>query len=219
VVDLSKADFFRADLTRASLRGAIAKGAEFYQARLVNTVLKDADLTGANFYQADLSGAEFSGSELRLVGANFAHARNVPSDIAKRLNESGVYGGTSAGKRPPESPRAVFFSRPGSADIEVRHHLRALVDRVNQQEISVVEIDRESYSPTGAVAEVPGRLEHARPERGSSQHRVLASVTTIRALNSRRNAECSDSSDTRRYAHGHVLEIVRRSGRTPAAHY
>lgn len=154
-VDLSGADFFRADLSGASLKGAVARGAVFYQARLANTVLRDADLEEANFYEADLTGARFDGARLR--GANFANARNVPAAVLDRLDGAGVYDGSARGAA--ATPRAeirpsVFLSRPGSADIETRKYLRALTDLLTEQHFDVVELERDAYALSGALAEV-----------------------------------------------------------------
>lgn len=153
-VDLSGADFFRADLTGTSLKGALAKGAVFYQARLVNTVLRDADLENANFFEADVGGADFRGAALE--GATFARARNVPAAIRDHLDVDGIYDGPGdrAGTNPEPVRPIVFFSRPGAAEIETRRYLWALADRVRSQGFDLVELERGAYSTTGAIAEV-----------------------------------------------------------------
>jgi uncharacterized protein YjbI with pentapeptide repeats len=152
-VEMSRADFFRADLTGASLRGASARSTVFYQARLVNTVFKEADLTGANFFEADLLGAQFD--RAILDGASFNSTQNVPVDILTELDCEGVYRGNSRDTSSISSPRPiVFFSRPGAADIASRGHLRALADRVRDRGFDIVEIGRNDYATSGAVAEV-----------------------------------------------------------------
>ena len=87
--NLIHADFYRADLSGASLKGAKAHRAIFYQARMHNTVFTGADLSDANFFGADLKGAKFD--EAYLNGANFKDARNIPVDIASKLDDNGVY--------------------------------------------------------------------------------------------------------------------------------
>jgi hypothetical protein len=57
-VDCSGADFFCADLTRASLQRLTGVKTVFYGATLHKTVLAGADLRGANFKGADLQGVE-----------------------------------------------------------------------------------------------------------------------------------------------------------------
>lgn len=154
-VDLSQADFYRADLTGASLQKAVARNAVFYQSRLVNTVLDDADLTEANFFQADLRGVSFRGA--RLEGASFLESLNIPGDVQQHLDSEGVYRGeglgNSTGLPRPVVPK-VFFSRPGASDISTREYLRALIDKVSGEGFDVIELPRSSYANSGAAAEV-----------------------------------------------------------------
>jgi hypothetical protein len=70
--DLSRADFFEADLSGASLKGARACETVFFRATMRSTVLRDTALMGADFREADLQGARFDGANLD--GANFAGA-------------------------------------------------------------------------------------------------------------------------------------------------
>jgi uncharacterized protein YjbI with pentapeptide repeats len=152
-VNLTDADFFRADLSGASLKGANAQGAVFYQARLLNTVLRDADLRGANFAEADLRGAEFEGAKLE--GATFTDARNVPNEIARHLNENGSYSEERTTSAPVRVRQpVVFLSKPGAANVEVRQLISALVERIREEGLEVVKLDPASYASTGAVAEV-----------------------------------------------------------------
>ena len=98
-LDLSGADFFMADLTKASLAGAIGRGTVFYRAVAQGTKFTRMDLTGANFREADLRGASFEGADLRdaqfadanLAGAAFGAARNVPKAVAERVDGTGRY--------------------------------------------------------------------------------------------------------------------------------
>ena len=60
-IDLSRADFFEANLTGASLKGAKAHGTVFFQAVLHDTVLSESDLTEADFRGA-ASGRAVRGS-------------------------------------------------------------------------------------------------------------------------------------------------------------
>lgn len=68
-IDFQYADFYRADLTHASLRKAKLQGAQFRETILRHAVLADAKCEGANFKLADLRGADFSGADLQ--SANF----------------------------------------------------------------------------------------------------------------------------------------------------
>jgi uncharacterized protein YjbI with pentapeptide repeats len=91
-VDLSGADLFTANLTRASLKGVAAAGATFLEANLEQTVFSHATLTGADFRRARLSGAKFDGADLTgarfdeadLAGAQFSGATGLPAELASR---------------------------------------------------------------------------------------------------------------------------------------
>ena len=113
-INLSYADFYRADLSRASLKGAYAQGAVFYQARLYKTVLSNADLQKAIFFEADLKGAKFDNA--LLSGADFGGARNIPHDLREKLNEKGIYQDQEPFRPVRKSSQAtttsVFLSKP-----------------------------------------------------------------------------------------------------------
>lgn len=87
MTNLSAADLFRADLTRASLKGAVARSTVFYGAVLRDTVLVSCDLTEANFSEADLEGANFD--RAIVSGARFDGAKHIPPEVAKLLDGNG----------------------------------------------------------------------------------------------------------------------------------
>jgi hypothetical protein len=176
VVDLSYADFYRADLSGASLKEAQADAAVFYQARLNGTVLKGARLRNANFYQADLQGAAFGGADLR--GANFAGARHVPPAVARHLDEQQIYhvlprwrwlrwlswrhwraarNADAPGKPPPDGGKAepprVFVSRPGGGGDRNGAQVAALCARLEGEGFAPVMLGRSDYPVAGALAE------------------------------------------------------------------
>ena len=72
-IDFRYADFYRADLTDASLRKALLDGAQFRQTILTNAVLAEASCEGATFKLTDLRGANLDGARLR--GATFENVR------------------------------------------------------------------------------------------------------------------------------------------------
>ena len=53
---------FHADLTGASLRGAVTRNAVFYTAVARKAVFEGAHLEGADFREAELEGARFTGA-------------------------------------------------------------------------------------------------------------------------------------------------------------
>lgn len=75
-VDLSRADLSRADLSRADLVGANLSEANFSEAYLSN-----ADLIGADLSEADLSNADLIGANL--IGTNLSGAKLNGADLSK----------------------------------------------------------------------------------------------------------------------------------------
>lgn len=82
--DFSRADFFEADLSGASLKKAVAREAVFFKATCDGTVFQAAELEGADFREADLNGARFEGANL--AGARFDGAKNIPKEVESLLD-------------------------------------------------------------------------------------------------------------------------------------
>ncbi len=154
--NLKRADFYRSDLSAASLKGADAEKAVFYQARLHNTIFKKANLKGASFFEADLLGADFS--EATLVDANFAGARNIPKGVSAHIAEDGSYSGPDVCPRQaqPESARwpRVFISKPGTLNASQRELVREITEILARENIVAATVERGDYPSVGAISEV-----------------------------------------------------------------
>jgi Pentapeptide repeats (8 copies) len=172
--DLSYADFYRANLSGASFKGAKARGAVFYQARLHNTVLSGADLRDGNFFEADLLGANFDHAVL--AGASFKEVRNVPPELAKRLDAKGVYPDErkkflrffwkANETKPVESipdpqeaaPIRVFLSKSGVLNAQQRQLVDSVRGMLREQNMSCEMLERSEYPEFGAIGEVRRRM-------------------------------------------------------------
>lgn len=86
VVDLSAADLFEANCSRASFRGARLNRTVFYGATLENATLSDSDCTNADFRKAVLAGARFNGA--MIGGARFSDATGLPPEVAELLDDT-----------------------------------------------------------------------------------------------------------------------------------
>lgn len=84
--DFSYADFYAAELARASFRRACLAGAQFRECDLKEAVLDGTVCTGANFKLADLRGASFRGATLN--GTNFEGAKVFGVSLAEAVIES-----------------------------------------------------------------------------------------------------------------------------------
>ncbi len=93
------ADFYAADLTRASFRKSNLSGAQFRETILENSVFDESTCIGTNFKMADIRGASFIGASLDnvnfenakvySVNMNAANIDNIPEcivDISKEGN-------------------------------------------------------------------------------------------------------------------------------------
>ena len=154
--NLTRADFYRADLSAASLKGANAENAVFYQARLHNTIFKDANLSGASFFEADLLGANFSGATLR--HAKFKGARNVPKDLLAHIGEDGTYCGPDICPRAAAAAVAarptVFISKPGTLNVLQQELVRQVIGILADEDIDATTVERGNYPSVGAMSEV-----------------------------------------------------------------
>lgn len=164
-VTLEGADFYRADLSGASLKDTSVTNGVFYQARLCHTVFKGADLRGANFFQADLTGANFDGA--KLSGASFKDARNLPQELLAFLDKDGTYisdklgpkrTSISAAKPGISNTPRIFLSLPSHRTVEQQ----ALVDHFTRvlEEYGLIteELPKSEYPQSGQLSEVRRRL-------------------------------------------------------------
>lgn len=156
VTDLTDADFYRADLSGASLKKAIARGAKFYQARMHNCVLSEAHLEGASFFDADLKGAKFTGAYLS--GAKFQYARNIPPALAQKLDENGLYQDTKQFSSPDSdvgtSSIRVFISKPGYLTYQQEQYIKSLLTRLETEGMTPQTLERADYPNFGTFSEV-----------------------------------------------------------------
>jgi uncharacterized protein YjbI with pentapeptide repeats len=155
VVDLTKADFFGANLTEASLRGSDAREAVFFQAALTNTVLREADLREANFVGADLHGANFKGA--KLTGADFTGATNLPQELKDHLDKDNKWNGPEVFGA-PVSAISVYLSKPGCLDARQEKIVELIKTRLAANDLETVTTERSEYPTTSGLVEIRRRM-------------------------------------------------------------
>ena len=84
--DFSYADFYAANLARASFRKSTLSGAQFREATANQTIFNEADCTDANFKMADLRGASFVNATLHATNFDGAKVHAVSLTGAKLSN-------------------------------------------------------------------------------------------------------------------------------------
>lgn len=160
--DISRADFFSADLSHASLKGVQAVKTTFYRARLCGTVFQNAKLSGANFKQSDVDGAKFEGAELE--GADFSNAVNIPNEILKHLNESGIYckNVSKIGKTYSEIlDKIIFCATPGILNYKQKQIYDYVQSTLKAYNCKTNVIHRKMYQSFGITTELKRNIKGA----------------------------------------------------------
>ena len=161
-IDLSGADFYRADLSNASFKGAMLRGAKFYQAQLYKTVLKEASLEKCNFYGVDIMDTDFR--EARLDGANFENAINIPDNILEHLDEKGIYREDKSVIKKLYSPQLkvkIFVSKPSIMTSEQASRYDYLV-KLLKNRVDVEILEKKDYHVSGALGEISKQIEECK---------------------------------------------------------
>lgn len=176
-ISAPKADFYRADLSAASLRGADLHKSVFKSAQLVGTVLKEADLRDCNFDSANLRGASFDGA--LLAGASFVGARHIPRAVAESIGPKGVYTGDVVPASDPaaddsDAPRRVFLSRPSHCDQNGMVMAAQIMRGVATAGLELVTFPPDEYGTGAPLDEVKQRI-------GSCDAVVILGVPQIEA--------------------------------------
>ncbi|MFT4086040.1 MAG: pentapeptide repeat-containing protein [Gordonia sp. (in: high G+C Gram-positive bacteria)] len=161
-VDVEGSDFYRADLTGASLRGVDARGAVFKRAQLVGSVLDGARLQGCDFSDANLKNCSFEGA--LLLGARFDGASGVPASVLDGLDAEGRYASAAPVQpigrveRGAVTEVRVFLSKPstyGSTGDFIEAQIRS---GVAAAEARLVTFPPEEYGVAAPLEEVKHRM-------------------------------------------------------------
>lgn len=111
-VIMNNTDMYLADLSYSLIQNVVGHDVIFYHAILLNASIKDCDFINADFRESDLTHASFK--NVLLSGAKFSGAINIPDEIAKHIDENGVYQGCDPiNTQRISSRKKVFFSMPG----------------------------------------------------------------------------------------------------------
>ncbi|KPP97166.1 pentapeptide repeat-containing protein [Marinobacter sp. HL-58] len=167
-LDFSRADFFQANLSGASLREVCLENAQFYEANLSGATLRDTNLRGANFQSsaifntdfrgADLDGANFSNS--KIFNANFKDAINI--DKAKFDGCIGQGNTFPAGyesefdcwNSESAESKKVFVSRPGILDLRQKNISDIVKYKLVSDGVDVVELGRGEYESANVITKL-----------------------------------------------------------------
>ena len=158
-LDMSEADFYRADLTGASLKGTKASGAKFYQARMTDAVLRKADLSGANFFRSrpsrrKLRRDETDGGDVR---ASAEYSRRAPAPHQGRPWVGPDVFTAGAGGARAAAP-VVYVSKPGCLDAHQEKMVALISGWLEANSLAASTLERVDYPLTSALSEVRRRM-------------------------------------------------------------
>lgn len=161
------ADFYMANLTRASLKGVQASRAYFKKALMHETVLRGTVLLGANFEEADLHLVEINDAT-QFEGANFKGAINLPTSIANHLDAQGIYKTNESDRRvalaaveksPSLKQKQVFISSPGEMSPAQEIIMERLLEKLATDGLTPTRLKPDQYQKSGQISAVKGKLE------------------------------------------------------------
>lgn len=164
-LDLTKADFFRANLSGASFKNDMCVETVFYESIAIGTIFQDADLTGANFESSDLRGASFKAAKLmgarfagaKLAGAKFVGSSGLLSEISDELDDEGRFPSHEIDKPKGNTEPAqvkVFLSTASALTAAHRALVDLIATSLEDDGFEVVRLSRDKYNPDRHLSEV-----------------------------------------------------------------
>ncbi len=117
-INMEETDMFMSDISYTTLNNIDGQGAIFLDAILYHTQIKECDFTNAYFKGADLSKTFFK--KVKLQGANFSQATNLPIEFEGKLSPEGIFMSEEEFTTPStnQEHKIVFFSMPGQMSKE-----------------------------------------------------------------------------------------------------
>jgi len=156
-INMSRADLFCANLTKALVSNVDGQNCYFRDSILCNTRFKNCDFSCASFQGADLTNVYFK--EVKLTGANFRNAFNIPDIISQHLVD-GIFKGDDLVSTPEKIPsKCIFFSMSGSLSNEEAHLTKAYKEYMDKRGYSVESYTRDHYPRFGQLTAVKAKIE------------------------------------------------------------
>lgn len=156
-LNMRSTDFFMANLAYGLIDNVDARNVVLYNSILYSTIIKNSDFSNANFSGADMTNVKFV--KVKLEGANFARAINIPKEIADNLHDN-IYTSDSfvtTHSRPSE--KTVFFSMPGnmakSDEVMIEAYKRYLI----RNGFEVLYYTKDTYPRFGQLSQVKSAIE------------------------------------------------------------
>ena len=156
-INMRSTDFFMANLAYGLIDNVDARNIVLYNSILYNTIIKNSDFSNANFSGADMTNAKFV--KVKLEGANFARAINIPKEIADNLHDNIYTSDSVVTTHSKPSEKIVFFSMPGnmakSDEVMIEAYKRYLI----RNGFEVLYYTKDTYPRFGQLSQVKSAIE------------------------------------------------------------
>ena len=163
-INLSSSDFFRADLSYASINNAKCIDTIFCECNMRQTRFRNCDLRNCNFRSSNLKDVKFTdGSEKQLEGAQFAGATNIPPEILEHLDKEGIYHNIPPTEKysPKKEAKSVFISCLGNLSPRQTEYIDALVRKLNSMHLEPILLSRDKYRKSGQISVIQSNIDRA----------------------------------------------------------
>lgn len=168
-ISFENADFYQANLSGASFKGACIKNGKFCEAKLVGTVFTNASMALSNFSSAtcqqvsfknaDLRNSVFDGATLRdvdftgalLDGASFANVNGWGITGCIGLEKLSNVQQVAPGNR-------IFISRPGVLDVRQQVLVDSVRDLIKSFGYEPMDLARDEYDKSNVLANLSQRM-------------------------------------------------------------
>ena len=159
-IDLSGADLFMANLSKALIENVDAHNAYLNNTILTRTTIKNSDFSYANFYGADLSNIILN--QVTLKGAKFNKALNIPDEISNHLDKDGIFqSDEKVSTNKNETEKKIFFSMSGSMTHEEQATVILYEKFLRDNGFDVHKYNRDQYPKFGQLSAVKSYIQQS----------------------------------------------------------
>ena len=160
-IDMSCADFYKADLSYASINNAKCINTVFCGCNMRETKFRNCDLRKSDFRYTNLEGTEFfkKGEESKLEGAKFEGATNIPESILKCLDNNGIYHkGANCDYVANNQKKVLFISCLGNLSPRQGAYINALKLEIKKMGIETIQFSRSMYRDSGQISMIQSNI-------------------------------------------------------------
>lgn len=156
-INMSRADFFCANLTKALVCNVDGQNCYFRDSILCNARFKNCDFSCASFQGADLTNVYFK--DVKLTEANFRDAYNIPEIISQHLVNGIFVGDDLVTISEKLSSHSIFFSMSGSLSNDEAHLTKAYEEYLEKRGYTIESYTRDHYPLFGQLTSVKAKIE------------------------------------------------------------